>query len=1140
MKKNILFITLLALIAFGQTAWAQSSVHVQSESDLRSKLVDTQYDNYTIVLDADITISSNGGGELSVHSHKTIDLNGHNIRAEYNASFRLFHIASDGHLTLMNDNNREGELCDGKITSSEDGGGAIRNEGTVIIEEKVRIKSCTASDYGGAIYNNGTLYINDGTITNNSARHGGAIYNNGTLYINGGDISHNTSSEDGGAIYSTFGHSITMTDGTISNNSTSLHGGGGINLFGTMTMSGGHIMFNTCVGTGGGIWVGDDAVLTMTGGTITDNTANNGDSDGIMVRGTINMSGEPCVSNNEVGNVYLANSNTITVNGAFNIPRANIWVTREVATGTFTNGYAANNPQTNPTSFFYSDNSNYSITLYNQEAILFQNQWTSGNTTCILASNGTFTVSAIANTNGAMADYTSPPGWYDWRDLITTVVIGEGVTKIGDHAFDGCTNTNDVYLHESLTAANLTWNNASSSFKPNKATNCHVHPLQLSAFQSKFPNVNVTFVSLIVNLTLYADQDNTAVLTAWNGVTANVTLQGTTFYRDGRWNVFTLPFTQSGADGIFSSASDIKCVDPSSSYNNGDLTVSLSSESIFTAGTPYLVRWNSGNNIVNPTFERVTISASAATTVNNNANDVHFHGNFAPVNLTVGSTRNLYVGTDSKLHYPVDGNATVNAFTGYFTVDGDVSTYTFGDKTGNFYVFETAGYWNDGSNWFTGSVPPAGSDVTINASVTIPFGYTANAGVIDIQEGNTLTIADGAQLFQSNTNLIAKVEKRIYPYSSDQDGWNFIASPVATALTTANITGLIPTDATIYDLYYLDEKETYWRNYKQHVGNVDPGFDIVPKKGYLYANQTGTTIQFEGVLQPYVEQGVSVPLNKEGNGWNLVGNPFTFNAVVNKPYYTLGVNGTAIPNIKTLAIIPPCTGIIVKADSLNESVTFMKPEAVGASDNRGHLDIVVTQTNTRNNAVQDKAIVSFFEGSVLPKFRFGNHAEVYIPQGTEDYAIAFAEKRGEVPVNFKATETGSYTLTVNPESVEMAYLHLIDNLTNTDVDLLVEPSYTFTGDADDVTSRFRLVFVANDADLSAEGNEDFAFISNGQIILTGVESNSVLQIIDITGRIIVSRRDAMHCVSTSGMTPGVYVLRLINGEDVRTQKILVK
>jgi hypothetical protein len=41
------------------------------------------------------------------------------------------------------------------------------------------------------------------------------------------------------------------------------------------------------------------------------------------------------------------------------------------------------------------------------------------------------------------------------------------------------------------------------------------------------------------------------------------------------------------------------------------------------------------------------------------------------------------------------------------------------------------------------------------------------------------------------------------------------------------------------------------------------------------------------------------------------------------------------------------------------------------------------------------------------------------------------------------------------------------------------------------------------------------------------------------GRVVVEGA-AMNRVSTSEMTPGVYVLRLINGDTVRTQKIVIE
>ena len=42
------------------------------------------------------------------------------------------------------------------------------------------------------------------------------------------------------------------------------------------------------------------------------------------------------------------------------------------------------------------------------------------------------------------------------------------------------------------------------------------------------------------------------------------------------------------------------------------------------------------------------------------------------------------------------------------------------------------------------------------------------------------------------------------------------------------------------------------------------------------------------------------------------------------------------------------------------------------------------------------------------------------------------------------------------------------------------------------------------------------------------------------GRVIVSHSGRIQCVPTAGMTAGVYVLRLINGNDVKTQKIVIE
>ena len=88
----------------------------------------------------------------------------------------------------------------------------------------------------------------------------------------------------------------------------------------------------------------------------------------------------------------------------------------------------------------------------------------------------------------------------------------------------------------------------------------------------------------------------------------------------------------------------------------------------------------------------------------------------------------------------------------------------------------------------------------------------------------------------------------------------------------------------------------------------------------------------------------------------------------------------------------------------------------------------------------DRAYINFEEGNAIDKFMLNPDAtKLYIPQGGKDYAIASVGGDGvhtvstEIPVNFKASENGTYTITVNTDHVEMSYLHLIDNMTGNDV-----------------------------------------------------------------------------------------------------------
>ena len=267
-----------------------------------------------------------------------------------------------------------------------------------------------------------------------------------------------------------------------------------------------------------------------------------------------------------------------------------------------------------------------------------------------------------------------------------------------------------------------------------------------------------------------------------------------------------------------------------------------------------------------------------------------------------------------------------------------------------------------------------------------------------------------------------------------------------------------------------------------------------------------------------------------------MGNPFGTSATPSKPFYRLNEEGSELNANAETSSVDAMEGIFVIATEDGETMIFTTNEP----DSNGKSMLALNLIQGRG--VIDRTILRFDKGTELPKFQLDpNNTKLYIPQGMKDYAIVNAEAQGEVPVNFKAKENGSYTISVNLENMEVRYLHLIDNLTGADVDLLANSNYSFEAKTTDYASRFRLVFstICEDAD---GDNKSFAFISNGQIIITDTDVNSMLQIMDVMGHVVrtVGLAQSGSRTTTSGMTPGVYILRLIENNDVKTQKIVVR
>ena len=150
------------------------------------------------------------------------------------------------------------------------------------------------------------------------------------------------------------------------------------------------------------------------------------------------------------------------------------------------------------------------------------------------------------------------------------------------------------------------------------------------------------------------NNDNSDILTSYNNQTCTVELSGRTLYKDGKWNTLCLPFdlTLSGSvlngDGVVAKVLD----GTNTSLNAAGLLsltfTSVSVDSEIEAGTPFIIKWDSGTDLTNVQFSGVTIKntdptdptdpTNKAVTFSNAFGDPgQFVGTYSPFSINDGN-----------------------------------------------------------------------------------------------------------------------------------------------------------------------------------------------------------------------------------------------------------------------------------------------------------------------------------------------------------------------------------------------------------------------------------------------------------------------------------------------------------------------
>lgn len=175
-------------------------------------------------------------------------------------------------------------------------------------------------------------------------------------------------------------------------------------------------------------------------------------------------------------------------------------------------------------------------------------------------------------------------------------------------------------------------------------------------------------------ISLSDNADNNSALASVHSHTADVTLSDRTLFKDGAWNTLCLPFNLTLAGSPLADA-DVRTLSSAAfDSETGELTLNFTEENGITelvAGTPYLIKWASGDHIVSPVFEGVTIREALDDVVCNISDEVSisFKGTYKKLSFDADDRSILLVGGENSLYSPQSG-ASIGAQRAYFQLSG--------------------------------------------------------------------------------------------------------------------------------------------------------------------------------------------------------------------------------------------------------------------------------------------------------------------------------------------------------------------------------------------------------------------------------------------------------------------------------------
>lgn len=352
-------------------------------------------------------------------------------------------------------------------------------------------------------------------------------------------------------------------------------------------------------------------------------------------------------------------------------------------------------------------------------------------------------------------------GAFSYCSALESVTIPANVTAIGNHAFTGCTACTDVYMNIA-DPTSLNWDGDGSEFitETPKATRCHVQKGTLAAYKERFDStVNVTFI-VNVNVTIENNIEDGKVTASKMEALSGDEIILTVTTREN-YKLKSLTVTDSTNNPV--EVTNYKFTMP-----DLDVTVSAEFEPI-----NYKVHFDKNGGTGTMADEPFTYGTAKALTENSFTRTGY---TFAGWNTEANGTGTAYADKESVNNLTTTDDATVTLYA-QWTLD----TYTI--------IYDLDGGTNNAAN-------PASYDVntaTIILADPTKTGYTFG-GWYDNSSftGTAVTTIDNGSA--GNKTLYAKWTLDTYTITYNLDGGtNNIANPESYNVNTKTITLADPT-----------------------------------------------------------------------------------------------------------------------------------------------------------------------------------------------------------------------------------------------------------------------------------------------------------------------------------------------------------